>query len=279
MEKKVVLITGASSGIGKVTAEKLLKAGYTVYGAARSIDKLKYLEEYNQGYYKYLDLRDTKSIKNCISEILNSESRIDILINNAGYGAFGALEDLDISEAKNEFEVNLFAAAEMIKQLLPNMRKNKNGKIINISSVAGKIWFPFAGWYNASKFALEGLSDVLRNELKGFGIDVIIIQPAAVKSNWVNKATNSLLENSAEGVYADNAKKTAAAFKNIYAKNGLAVDAEIIANVILKAVKAKKPKARYSTPFYAKLLILFRTILPDSVFDYMTNKIMTFFAK
>ncbi|MCC3143960.1 SDR family NAD(P)-dependent oxidoreductase [Halanaerobium sp. Z-7514] len=278
MNKEVVLITGASSGIGKITAEKLLKAGYIVYGVARSIDSLKYLAEYKYGHYKYLDLSETESIEKCVSEIIETENKIDILINNAGYGAFGAVEDFDISEARAEFEVNLFAAAKLIKEVLPFMRANKNGKIINISSVAGKVWFPFAAWYNASKFALEGLSDVLRNEVKEFGIDVVIIQPAAVKSNWVNGATESLLENSAESVYAENAKKTAKAFKNIYANNYLVIEAEVIANLILKAVKAKKAKARYRAPFYAKLLLFFRSRLPDRIFDYLTNKIMNFFA-
>jgi len=274
MKNKVVLVTGASRGIGKAAAKKLLQNGYTVYGAARSEDQLRYLEEFKNGYYKILDVTEEDSRKDCISEILEVEGKIDILINNAGYGLLGAVEDISLEKAREQFDVNLFGLAGLTKLVLPSMRNNSYGKIINISSIAGRSWIPFGGWYNASKFALEGLSDSMRNELKDFGIDVILIEPGAVKTKWDNIASDNLLKNSADGPYSSKAKEHADTFKKSYSDSGIAVEPEIIAETIHKAIESNNPKARYAVPFHAKVLLFFKRILSDSLFDYLIRKAM-----
>ncbi|MDR0874559.1 MAG: SDR family NAD(P)-dependent oxidoreductase, partial [Prevotellaceae bacterium] len=158
MEKKTVIITGASSGIGRETALFLVKCGYRVYGGARRVEKLKELEL--QGVKTLpLDVTDAVSAENFVNEVAKAEGRIDVLINNAGYGEYGAVEDVTIENAHNQLEVNLFGLARMIKLVLPSMRAQKSGKIINISSIGGKMATPMGGWYHASKFAVEGLSD------------------------------------------------------------------------------------------------------------------------
>ncbi len=272
MNKKVVLITCASSGIGRSTAEKFLEKNYTVYGAARSEDKLKYLNQYENGNYILMDITDPEMRDNCVTRILSAEGKIDILVNNAGYGSFGAVEEVPIEEAKRQFEVNVFGLSELTKLIIPVMRKNQSGKIINISSVAGKIWTLLGGWYHASKFALEGLSDCLRNELKEFGIDVILIEPGAIDTNWAETASENLMKTSGEGIYQKLAQRKAAKYKEMYGEGGLAAKPEVVASAIIKAAEKKNPGARYAVPAHAKAILFFRWLLPDSIYDYFTNK-------
>jgi len=271
MNKKVVLITGASSGIGRSTAEFFLKMGYTVYGAARSEEKLKYLSQYENGSYILMDITKAEMRKNCVDQILAAEGRINILINNAGYGSFGSLEEVPVDEAKRQFDVNIFGLSELTKLVIPGMRENKAGKIINISSIAGKIWTPLGGWYHASKFALEGLSDCLRNELKDFGIDVVLIEPGAIKSNWADIAAQNLLKVSGNGPYQKQAQKIAEKYKKMYGEGGAAVESKKVAEVIIKAAEKKNPKARYAVPAHAKAMLFLRWLLPDRLYDYFTR--------
>jgi len=185
--KKVILLTGASSGIGYQTAESLAKEGHIVYGAARRIEKMEDLKQFGVKSI-YLDVTDENSIKNAVDTIIGNEGRIDVLINNAGYGSFGAVEDVDISEAKMQFEVNLFGLARLVQLVLPYMRKQKSGRIINVSSMGGRLTTYFGAWYHATKYALEAFSDALRMEVSDFGIDVshpIVITKA------ISKAVNS----------------------------------------------------------------------------------------
>ncbi|RAK05039.1 short-subunit dehydrogenase [Halanaerobium saccharolyticum] len=272
MNGKVVLITGASSGIGRSTAEKFLNKGYIVYGAARTEEKLKYLNEYPDGYYQIMDITEAEMRKNCVQEILAAHGKIDILINNAGYGAYGAIEEVPVEEARRQFEVNLFGLSELTKLVIPGMRENKSGKIINISSIAGKIWTPLGGWYHASKFALEGLSDCLRNELKDFGIKVILIEPGAIETNWAETAGENLLKTSGEGIYQKQAQRKASKYKIMYGEGGIAAQPEVVASAIIRAAEDSHPKARYAVPVHAKLILFFRWLLPDRVYDFVTNK-------
>lgn len=261
--KPVVLITGASSGIGKCTAKYLIKKGFIVYGAARSTDKMQDLVEQG-GNTLYIDLTLETSMLAAVDYVLKKEGRIDCLINNAGYGLYGSLENTPIEEAKRQMEVNVFGMARMIQLVLPTMRKQKSGKIINISSIAGKITSPLGAWYFASKHAVEGLSDSLRQEVKPFGIDVIIIEPGGTKSEWNAVAREYLIENSAGTPYENMARKTCNYFPFVDEENA---DPIVIAELIYKALIAKRPKTRYIGGARALELLTAKRLLSDKLFD------------
>ena len=263
MKDKVVLITGASSGIGLAIAKLLLKNNYIVYGSARSTDKMSELQA-SGGSILDMDVTSDLSVSDGVNTIVKEHGRIDILVNNAGYGLYGALENVAIEEAKKQLDVNVFGLARVIQCILPVMRAQKEGKIINISSIAGKLTSPMGSWYFASKHAVEGLSDSLRQELKPFGIDVIIIEPGGVKSGWADIAANHLTENSKDTPYYSQAKKVTTKFPFIKKENA---NPEVIANLILKSIIAKNPKTRYIGGANAKFFLFARKILSDKLFD------------
>ncbi|MBW7458449.1 SDR family NAD(P)-dependent oxidoreductase, partial [Paenibacillus sepulcri] len=200
MQKQVVLITGASSGIGEAAAIRLHKKGFTVYAGARRVEKMRHLEQAGI-HLLALDVSDDGSMQDAVAHIIAQEGRIDVLINNAGYGSYGALEDVPLSEGKYQFEVNVFGLARLTQLALPYMRNNQSGKIVNISSIGGRTHEPLGSWYHATKYAVEGMSDCLRLELKDMGIDVIIIEPGGVKSEWSGIASDSLLKVSGHTAY------------------------------------------------------------------------------
>lgn len=260
--KTVAIVTGASSGIGKSTVKQFLKLGYEVYAAARRLEAMQELAA-EGAFLHYLDLTDPASIKELVAKVLSQSGQIDIIVNNAGYGLFGSVEDVPLEEARKQLDVNLFGLAQLIQEALPAMRNRRTGKIINITSVGGKLWTPLGGWYHASKFAVEGLSDALRNELRPFGIAVVVIEPGGVKTEWGDIAMDNLLKVSGEGAYAKIAHAVATAFKTV----DIAVEPEVIANVISKAAGSRQPKARYVAPFSGKAVLFLRWLLPDRLFD------------
>lgn len=269
--KKVVLITGASSGIGYETALELKDKGFIVYGAARRVDKLNLLKEKGVKVLE-LDVTKEESMKNCVSKILTEEGRIDILINNAGYGFFGAIEDVSMDEARKQIEVNIFGLSRMTQLVLPSMRKNKFGKIVNISSMGGKMYTPFGGWYHATKFAVEGFSDCLRMEVKPFGIDVIIVEPGGIKTEWGTIAANNLESSAKGGAYEEMANSAAKNMRELYTGSKL-TSPNVIAKTIVKAVTAKKPKTRYLVGYGAKMGVIARRVLSDRMFDKIIKNI------
>lgn len=262
---KTVLVTGASSGIGKATAIYLAQNGYKVYGAARRMEKLQELRDHGIKPVA-LDVSKDESIVTCIAEILNEAGSIDVLINNAGLGSYGALEDVPIAEAKNQLEINLFGAARLIQLVLPQMRKNKHGKIVNISSVGGKVGLPLGVWYHASKFALEGLSDSLRNEVRQFGVDVIVVEPGGTRSEMIQLGAGELMRVSGNTVYRPLANSIQKMYSTME-KN--AADPIVIAKLIKKGIEAKHPKTRYIGGTMAKPMLFFRKMLSDKMFDKM----------
>ena len=171
--KKIILVTGASSGIGKESAKQLIKEGHTVYAAARRIEKMQDIKELG-GYPMEMDITNEDDIQRIVDEIIEKEGKIDVLFNNAGYAIYGAVEDITIDEARRQFEVNIFGLASLTQKVLPYMRAKRSGTIINTSSIGGKIYSPLGAWYHATKHALEGWSDCLRLEVKQFNIDVVI---------------------------------------------------------------------------------------------------------
>lgn len=260
-----VLITGASSGIGEATARLLLKNGYQVYAAARRVSHMKELEKLGATIIE-MDITNVQQVNECVSKIINNSGGIDVLINNAGYGSLGSVEEVPIDEARRQFEVNVFGMAQLTQQILPYMREKQRGRIINISSVGAKIYQPLAGWYHATKFALEGLSDSMRIEVKEFGIDVVLIEPGPIRTEWDSIALDNLSKSSKNGPYHRIASGMAKNFKLFYSHR-LASIPEHVAKVILKSVKASRPRTRYAAGRGAKLMLFFRKILSDRTLD------------
>jgi NAD(P)-dependent dehydrogenase (short-subunit alcohol dehydrogenase family) len=260
---KTVLITGASSGIGRATAIYLAQNGYKVYGAARRIEKMQDLPTHGI-HPVYLDVTKEESLVACVEQVLKEAGSIDVLINNAGSGYYGALEDMQMADARYQMEVNVFGVARLIQLLLPTMRKNNYGKIVNISSVGGQMTLPMGAWYHASKFAIEGLSGALHKEVKPFGIDVIVIEPGGVKSEMSELGGGYMMRVSGHTVYSSLAKGIA----DFYGKLGAsASDPIVIARLIRKSIEAAHPRTRYAGAAGAKLLLFFRKILSDKLFD------------
>jgi len=266
--KQVVLITGASSGIGKEAALRLIEKEFVVYGAARRTDKMEELKGKGIKTIK-MDVTVDSELIEGVNHILKNEGRIDILVNNAGYGSYGAVEDVPIEEAKYQFEVNVFGLARLSQLVIPHMRNQKFGRIINISSVAGKISEPNGAWYHSSKFAVEGLSDCLRQELKPFGIDVVLIEPGPIYTEWNTIARENLLKISGNTAYGELAKKQ---YKFLEILDKYGSKADVIADAIVKAVIAKKPKTRYVKGRSSSILLWTRKLLSDRVYDWLTLK-------
>ncbi|HOW90006.1 MAG TPA: oxidoreductase [Elusimicrobiales bacterium] len=260
----VVLITGASSGIGKAAARLLLEKGFRVYAGARRLDKLKELEALG-GTALRLDVSDEVSLASAVRSVLEREGRIDALVNNAGYGANGAVEDIPVEDARKQFEVNLFGLARLTQLVLPGMRSRGAGRIINISSIAGRLSMPLGGWYNASKHALEAYSDALRVEVRRYGIKVVLIEPGAIRTEWDNVALANLERYSGSGPYADLAAKFTGRLRGRFRRG--APGPEAVAAVILRALRAGRPAARYAVPFQAKVMLFLKWLLPDRVWD------------
>ncbi|QQE10943.1 SDR family NAD(P)-dependent oxidoreductase [Planctomycetota bacterium] len=269
---KTVLVTGASAGIGKATAKLMKQKGYNVYGCARRLERMDDLKQIGVHTIR-MDLTDEPSMEQGLNQIMQNHGGIDILVNNAGYGACGAIEDVDLDEARRQFEVNVFGLARLTQLILPHMREQKYGKIINISSVGGKGYTPMNGWYHASKFAVEGLSDCLRNEVKPFGIDVIIIEPGAIKTEWHGLATEEMRKISGHTAY----KKTAMAIAKLFDDYGSSPKSskpKVIADVILKSVESKNPQTRYVAGYMGKTAIRLRRYMTDKMYDCMLRMLI-----
>jgi NAD(P)-dependent dehydrogenase (short-subunit alcohol dehydrogenase family) len=262
---KTVLITGASSGIGEEAVKGLLAASYTVYAGARRVDRMQALGDLGARLLS-LDVTDETSMTMAVKTILQEAGRIDVLINNAGYGSYGALEDVPLNEARRQFEVNIFGLARLIQLVLPGMREQLSGRIVNVSSIGGEFGEPFGSWYHATKFALEGLSDSLRMELHPFGIDVVVIQPGAILTEWNRIAREGLMKYSGDGAYRYGARAHVKMMASAD-QGSIPAPPRVVAKTIVKAVQARRPKTRYATGGGANILLLLRRILSDRAFD------------
>lgn len=264
-KQQVALVTGASSGIGKETAKQLLQDGLVVYVAARRVEKMKDLEDLGAIALK-MDVTKEEDVAEAIGTIKQQHGGVDVLVNNAGFGMYGAMEDTTIDDARYQFEVNLFGLARITQAVLPYMRQQRAGKIVNISSMGGKIYTPLGSWYHATKHAVEGWSDCLRLELAPFGIDVIIIEPGIITTEFGSVVAGPMLERSGSSAYANMAKAVASATKSSYEQGG-GSPPSVIAKTISKALKARKPKTRYAVGKYAKPLMFLRKWFGDRMFD------------
>ncbi len=263
MKNQVVLITGASSGIGMAAARRLQDRGYQVYAAARQVEKMQSLGQAGVRLLA-MDVTSEESMAAAVRTLLDEAGRIDVLVNNAGYGSYGALEDVPMREARYQFEVNIFGLARLIQLVLPAMRRQQSGRIINVSSIGGRIGEPHGAWYHATKFALEGLSDSLRMELGQFNIPVVVIQPGAIKTEWNGIARRNLLNVSGQTAYRDLAHKHIRMLENADRRGS---EPSVIARVIEKAIQSPRPKTRYAAGAGAKLILFLRSLLSDRAFD------------
>ena len=264
-KSKVILLTGASSGIGYDTAVALAQQGHKVYAAARRVDRMEPLREYGIVPLK-MDVTDEASMQKGVKALLDAEGRIDVLINNAGYGYFGAVENVPMDDARNQLEVNVFGLARLCQLVLPTMRAQHSGRIINTASVAGRAVFYYGGWYHVSKYAVESLSDALRMELKPFGIDVVIIEPGAIKTNWGIIAADHLTETSKGTAYEETGTMMANNLRNMYLSNMIS-DPAVVRKAIVRAVNAKHPCTRYRIGRMANAIVFFHWLLPTRWWD------------
>ncbi|WP_432249714.1 oxidoreductase [Streptomyces sanyensis] len=270
MAPKVALVTGASSGIGEAAALRLAARGFTVYGAARRVDRMAPLA--GQGVQVLaMDVTDDASLRAGVDRISAEAGGVDVLVNNAGYGSYGAVEDVPLDEARRQFEVNVFGAARLTQLVLPGMRARRSGRVVNISSMGGKLAMPFGGWYHATKFALEGLSDSLRAEVAPFGIDVVVIEPGGIRTEWGGIAADGLRATSGEGAYA----REATAMADVLAGEAgprRSSPPSVIAEAVATAATARRPRTRYAVGFGAKPMIAARAALPDRAFDAFVRR-------
>ena len=256
--KRVALVTGASAGIGKAIVRRLLSDGWRVYGAARRVDQMADILSAGARVVA-LDVTNDESMQAAVKSVLDAEGRIDALVNNAGYGSYGAIEDVPISEARRQFEVNVFGLARLSQLVLPAMRGAKSGTIVNISSMGGRIWMPIGGWYHATKHAVEVLSDTMRVETRPFGVRVVVVQPGAIESEWSGIAARTLRESSKDSVYGT----LIAPMAKILEGYTSAAKPEVVADAVSRAVNSPNPRRRYATPMDARIFIFFRWLLPE----------------
>jgi short-subunit dehydrogenase len=269
---KVALVTGASSGIGADAALRLKEAGYTVYGAARRTERMSGLQDAGVEVLS-LDVTDDDSIRTAVDAIIHQSGRIDLLVNNAGYGSYGSIEDVPMDEARAQTDVNVFGLARLTQLVLPHMRAQRSGTIINISSMGGKFVTPLGGWYHASKYAVEALSDALRMETAQFGINVVVIEPGSIRTEWGAIAAQNLEETSGKGAYstlADGAARALAASSQPNARTTSAPS--VIGKTIVKIAKARRPRTRYRVGFGARPMVFARWLLPDRAFDAVIRR-------
>lgn len=266
---KVAIVTGASSGIGAAAARRLHDRGYIVYAAARRIERMAPLAEAGIRAIR-VDVTDDASLTAFVSQIVSETGRVDLLVNNAGYGSLGALEEVPMAEARRQFDVNLFGLARLVQLVVPHMREQREGRIVNISSIGGRIHLPLCGWYHATKFAVEGFSDTLRMELAPFGIRVIVIEPGAIDTEWHGVAGDNLTATSGQGTYG----RQAAALVKLLSAGGLTSRPEVIGDAIVRAAQARRPRTRYRVGLGAKPVLLARWALPDKTFDRMIRLVL-----
>ncbi len=263
--KKVILITGASSGMGKETAQKLINEGHLVYTVARRVDLMQDLEKIG-GHPLQVDVTEPTDIQRVVETIIKEQGRIDVLWNNAGFGLYGSVEDLPLDEARRQFEVNVFGMAAVTQKVVPYMRRAQSGTIINTSSMGGKMYFPMGAWYHASKHAVEGLSDCLRLELKPFNVHVVVLEPGFIATEFGSVLLEGFAKIRKDSAYRDMMDKIIAGTRKAAEGNGSS-KASVISDAVSKIVSTRKPKTRYRVGKFAKPMVWMRTYLGDEIFD------------
>ena len=268
-KKKVALVTGSSSGIGYETALLLARNGFDTFATMRNMNKSKEITEVSKREnlplrVMQLDVNDDRSVADAINNILNEKKSIEVVVNNAGYGLMGSVEESSLDEIKAQFETNFFGAIRVIKEVIPIMRKQRTGTIVNVSSVAGRIGFPMGSAYVSSKFALEGLSESMSYELKQFGIKIVLIEPGVINTNFALVTPKKALE--ANSSYSQLMNKLE---ENLFSTIANGTPPKDVANVILHSITKESPEHRYLVGNDAVELINARKNSTDEEFEKM----------
>ncbi len=272
-QSRAVLVTGCSSGIGHATAKHLAASGWTVYATARRPETLADLEQAGC-VTMALDVTDEESMRAGVERVEAEHGAVGVLVNNAGYSQSGAIEEVPMDAVRRQFETNVFGLARMCQLVLPKMREQRWGKIVNISSMGANLVFPGGGYYHATKSAVNAISDALRFEVRGFGIDVVTIEPGLIRTSFAETATDAMGEagNGADGPYAKFNAQLAKATRDVYEKgpiSKLGGPPETVAKVIEKAITARRPRTRYRVTPSAKAAIAQRKLMTDRMWDAM----------
>ncbi|MCG5214281.1 oxidoreductase [Streptosporangium sp. KLBMP 9127] len=265
---KVCLVTGASSGIGLATALELQRAGHIVYGAARRVERMDAIREAG-GHALPTDVTKQEDLERAVRTVLDEQGRIDVLVNNAGTVLHGAVEDVPLGLAREEFEVNLFAPARLVQLVLPYLRAQRSGTIVNVSSIGGEIALPLGAWYYASKHALEAFSDTLRMEVEPFGVNVVVIQPGIIKTEFEDQTAAQLREFSGGGAYKNMAEAMARRGETGLSEGS---DSGVVAAAIRQAIESDRPDTRYAVGWLADKLLQLNRDLPDREFDEIVTR-------
>ena len=269
-----ILITGCSSGIGAATAERLAGKGHLVYATARQIGTLAALAQAGCRTAA-VDVTDEASMTAAVDSIVAEHGRIGALVNNAGYGEYGAIEDVAIEKVRQQFETNVFGLVRMTQLVLPSMRQARTGRIVNIGSVGGRLTFPYGGYYHATKHAVEALSDALRFEVAPFGIQVSLFEPGTIATEFAGTATSTLADaTESASPYREAAETMGKMINNMYKNRMMTIGPDAVAKVIEKALTAKHPQARYAVPAAAPGLIGARSMMPGRAWDAVMRTAM-----
>jgi NAD(P)-dependent dehydrogenase (short-subunit alcohol dehydrogenase family) len=265
-----VLITGCSSGIGRATAKHLAQRGHVVYASARRLESIADLEA-DGCRLLALDVTDEASMAAAVQAVEAEHGAVGALVNNAGYSQSGAIETVPLDEVRRQFETNVFGLVRMCQLVLPAMRAQRSGRIVNISSIGGTLVFPGGGFYHATKYAVEALSDALRFELKGFGIQVVIVEPGIIRSRFAEAVSSALPQTASGGPYTSFNAAVEESTRNTYEEGSfvgrLGGPPEAVAKVIERAITVKSPKTRYRVTPSARLLIPSRGLMTDKAWD------------
>jgi NAD(P)-dependent dehydrogenase (short-subunit alcohol dehydrogenase family) len=263
MEKKIILITGASSGMGKYTLGELAKDGHIVYGTYRDEKEAEVITGLG-GIPIHMEMTEEATLEAGVKKVIDEQGHVDVLWNNAGFGLYGPMEEIPMDKARFQFEVNLFGLARLTQFVLPHMRKENKGLIINTSSMGGKIYFPLGAWYHASKHALEGWSDCMRLDLKEFNIDVVVLEPGLIDTGFASGVQNHFPEGSDTGPY----KNLVGKMMNDDAMESMkGSNPRVISDTIKKIIAARNPKPRYLVGKMAKPLVWTRKLFGDRIYD------------
>ena len=267
---QAILVTGCSSGIGWATAERLAARGHTVYASARRVERIAALEERGCRVLA-LDVTDEASMQAAVATVTDEQGAVGVLVNNAGYSQSGAVEEVPMADVRRQFETNVFGLVRMCQLVLPGMRAQHYGRIVNVSSMGANFTFPGGGFYHATKYAVEAISDALRFEVKGFGVDVVIVQPGIIRTGFADAATHAIDEGTPDhGPYERFNHAVAASTQSVYERGSLAKlggGPETVARTIERAIASRTPKIRYRVTPSARLLVGQRALMTDGMWD------------